>query len=88
MKNYTRLMHYNEYCISMIYNFILKEHLMASLHISELPENINSLRKRRAEAEHRSIAQEAIVLLAKGLGQLLQKSVVPGCYKTSRRKLS
>ena len=51
----------------MIYTFILKEHLMASLHIRKLPENIYSLLKRRAEAEHRSIAQEAIVLLAKGL---------------------
>ena len=60
-------MHYNEYCISMIYNFILKEHLMASLHIRKLPENIYFLHKRRAEAEHYSIAQEAIVLLAKGL---------------------
>ena len=40
---------------------------MASLHIGELPENIYFLLKRRAEAEHRSIAQEAIVLLAKGL---------------------
>ena len=39
---------------------------MASLHIRKLPENIYSLLKRKAEAEHRSIAQEAIVLLAKG----------------------
>ena len=40
---------------------------MASLQIRKLPENIYSLLKRRAEAKHRSIAQEAIVLLAKGL---------------------
>ena len=40
---------------------------MASLQVRELPENIYSLLKRRAEAEHRRIAQEAIVLLAKGL---------------------
>ena len=40
---------------------------MASLHIRELPEIIYSLLKQRAEAEHRSIAQEAIVLLEKGL---------------------
>ena len=40
---------------------------MASLQVRELPENIYSLLKRRAEAEHRSIAQEAIVLLSKGL---------------------
>ena len=44
---------------------------MASLQIRELPENIYSLLKRRAEAEHRSIAQEAIVLLAKGLDTLI-----------------
>ena len=40
---------------------------MASLQIRKLPENIFFLLKQRAEAEHRSIAQEAIVLLAKGL---------------------
>ncbi len=39
---------------------------MVSLQIRKLPENIYFLLKRRAEAEHRSIAQEAIVLLAKG----------------------
>ena len=60
-------MHCDEYCISMIYTIILNEHLMASLQIRKLPENIYFLLKQRAEAEHRSIAQEAIVLLAKGL---------------------
>ena len=40
---------------------------MASFHIKEFPENIYFMLKQRAEAEHRSIAQEAIVLLAKGL---------------------
>ena len=40
---------------------------MASLQIRKLPENIYFLLKHRVEAEHRSIAQEAIVLLAKGL---------------------
>ena len=40
---------------------------MASLHIRKLPEKIYFQLKQRAEAEHRSIAQEAIVLLAKGL---------------------
>ena len=40
---------------------------MSSLQVRELPENIYSLLKRRAKAEHRSIAQEAIALLAKGL---------------------
>ena len=51
----------------MIYTILLKEHLMASLHIRKLPENIYFLLKRRAEAEHRSIAQEAIIILAEGL---------------------
>ncbi len=41
---------------------------MASLHIRKLPENIYFLLQQRAEAKHRNIAQEAIVLLAKGLG--------------------
>ena len=40
---------------------------MASLQMRKLPENIYFLLTQRAEAEHRSIAQEAIVLLAKGL---------------------
>ena len=40
---------------------------MASLHMRKLPEKIYFLLTQRAEAEHRSIAQEAIVLLAKGL---------------------
>ena len=40
---------------------------MASLQIRKLPENIYFMLQQRAEAEHRSIAQEAIVLLAKGL---------------------
>ena len=40
---------------------------MALLQIRKLPEKIYFLMKQRFEAEHRSIAQEAIVLLAKGL---------------------
>ena len=40
---------------------------MASSLIRELPENIYFLLHQRAEAEHHSIAQEAIVILAKGL---------------------
>ena len=63
----------------MIYNFI-NEHLMASLQIRKLPENFYFLLKQRAEAEHRSIAQEAIVLLAKGL----DTSIAP---KERRNKL-
>ena len=35
--------------------------------VRELPEKIYSLLKRKAEGEHRNIALEAIVLLAKGL---------------------
>ena len=62
---------------------------MSSLQIRELPENIYSLLKRRAEAEHRSIAQEAIALLAKGLviRQFLLKSVVPSCCKKLLKSL-
>ena len=48
---------------------------MSSLQVRELPENIYSLLKRRAEAEHRIIAQEAIVLLAKGLETLISPKV-------------
>ena len=53
---------------------------MSSLQVRELPENIYSLIKQRAEAEHRSIAQEAIALLAKGL----DTSIAP---KERRQKL-
>jgi plasmid stability protein len=53
---------------------------MSSLQVRELPENIYSLLKQRAEAEHRSIAQEAIALLAKGL----ETSISP---KVRRHKL-
>ena len=75
-------MHYDEYCISMIYTIILKDHLMASLQIRKLPENIYFLLKQRAEAEHRSIAQEAIILLAKGL----DTSIAPKESQTSLLK--
>ena len=73
MKNYNSLMHCDEYCISMIYTILLKDHLLASLQIRKLPENIYFLLKQRAEAEHRSIAQEAIVVFAK----VLDKSIAP-----------
>ena len=46
---------------------------MASLQIRKLPENIYFMLQQRAEAEHRSIAQEAIVVFAKGL----DKSIAP-----------
>ena len=48
---------------------------MASLQIRKLPENIYFLLKQRAEAEHRSIAQEAIALLAKGLDASISPKV-------------
>ena len=61
---------------------------MSSLQVRELPENIYSLLKRRAEAERRSIAQEAIALLAKGLNtSIFLKSVVPSCCKKLLKSL-
>lgn len=41
---------------------------MSSLQVRELPESIYRQLKRRAEADHRSLAQEAVAVLAKGLG--------------------
>ncbi|MES9857744.1 MAG: hypothetical protein ABW166_14245 [Sedimenticola sp.] len=41
---------------------------MSSLQVRELPDNIYRQLKRRAEVEHRSLAQEAVAILAKGLG--------------------
>ena len=40
---------------------------MPSLQALELPDNIYHLLQERAKTEHRSLAQEAIILLAKGL---------------------
>jgi plasmid stability protein len=40
---------------------------MSSLQIRELPDNIYNLLQKKANAEHRSLAQEAVVVLAKGL---------------------
>jgi plasmid stability protein len=40
---------------------------MPSLQVRELPEHIYSTLCREAEAEHRSIAQQAVAALAKGL---------------------
>ncbi len=40
---------------------------MPSLQVRELPENIYSLLQENAKKEHRSLAQEAIITLAKGL---------------------
>ena len=40
---------------------------MPSLQVRELPDNIYRLLQEKAKVEHRSLAQEAIVTLAKGL---------------------
>jgi plasmid stability protein len=48
---------------------------MSSLQVRELPEYIYSLLKRRAEAEHRSIAQEALALLITGLDTSISPKV-------------
>lgn len=40
---------------------------MPSLQVRELPDNIYHLLQERAQTKHRSLAQEAIVVLAKGL---------------------
>ena len=40
---------------------------MPSLQVRELPENIYHLLQENAKREHRSIAQEAVVTLARGL---------------------
>ena len=40
---------------------------MASLQVRELPENIYYQLKKTAEQEHRSLAQQAVAILAKGL---------------------
>ena len=41
---------------------------MTSLQVRELPEHIYQRLKQEAKAEHRSIAQQAVVTLARGLG--------------------
>ena len=40
---------------------------MPSLQVRDLPDNIHRLLQKKAQSEHRSLAQEAVVLLAKGL---------------------
>ena len=40
---------------------------MSSLQVRDLPDNIHRLLQKKAQSEHRSLAQEAVVLLAKGL---------------------
>lgn len=40
---------------------------MPSLQVRDLPDNIYHLLQKRAQAENRSLAQEALAILAKGL---------------------
>lgn len=40
---------------------------MPSLQVRELPDNIYYSLQKKAQAEHRSLAQEAVIVLAKGL---------------------
>ena len=40
---------------------------MASLQVRELPDNIYHSLQKRAKEQHRSLAQEAVVVLARGL---------------------
>ncbi len=40
---------------------------MPSLQVRELPENIYHLLQKKARTDHRSLAQEAVAILAKGL---------------------
>ncbi|MCU7837609.1 MAG: hypothetical protein KZQ83_20510 [gamma proteobacterium symbiont of Taylorina sp.] len=53
---------------------------MPSLQVRELPENIYNLLQKQAIAEHRSLAQEAVIVLAKGLNTSISN-------KTRREKL-
>ncbi|EEZ80080.1 MAG: hypothetical protein Sup05_1324 [uncultured Candidatus Thioglobus sp.] len=41
---------------------------MSSLQVRELPENIYYQLKKQADQDHRSLAQQAVAVLAKGLG--------------------
>jgi hypothetical protein len=53
---------------------------MASLQVRELPEPLYQKLVETAQREHRSIAQQAVVLLAEGLNVSLS-------YKEKRRKI-
>ena len=48
---------------------------MPTLQVRELPEDVYRGLVQRAEAEQRSISQEAIVLLRKGMGDALQPRI-------------
>jgi plasmid stability protein len=49
---------------------------MPSLQVRELPENIYRLLQENAAKEHRSLAQEAVVTLAKSLKTLLLRKLL------------
>ncbi len=53
---------------------------MPSLQVRELPENIYQLLQKKAADEHRSLSQEAIIVLAKGLNTSIS-------HKARREKL-
>lgn len=40
---------------------------MPSLQVRDMPDNLYHLLQKRAKTEHRSLAQEAVIVLAKGL---------------------
>jgi antitoxin FitA len=53
---------------------------MPSLQVRELPDNIYQLLQKKANAEHRSLSQEAIVVLAQGLNTSIS-------HKSRRKEL-
>lgn len=53
---------------------------MPSLQVRELPDNIYQLLQKKANDEHRSLSQEAIVVLAQGLNTSISN-------KSRRKKL-
>jgi len=69
---------FDEKCISLLLKYY-PEALMPSLQVRDLPEHIYQKLQQNAEAEHRSLAQQAVITLAKGL----KISTDP---KTKRRK--
>jgi len=44
-----------------------KEHYMASLQIRDMPEDLYESLKLKAEKDHRSLAQQAVILLSEAL---------------------
>jgi len=63
---------------------------MPSLQVRELPENIYLSLCREAEAEHRSIAQQAVATLAKGLNlelspQIRRKAILEAIHEGTEK---